>query len=230
MIRFLVFFTPNLALQISQILFVFVYFVFCWIVQPSRLLLRAKLETIFRQTKNIIYFLFRPKVIHRVRAAVTNCMIDVRLIATSTDNFLKNILGQSRTLFRLITSFSHCNNNYSFNFNTMNWKNVDKVLGIRTQGCTMVGLNETANSLKMSHSRPLFLYFRLFYKLLIVNMFNKSCLWLDSNPGPLESKATATTVPQPLPWLLFKETRTNIKFYNFLVKSSSFIVQGYTYL
>ena len=119
MIRFLVFFTPNLALQISQILFVFVYFVFCWIVQPS-LLLRAKLETIFRQTKNIIYFLFRPKVIHRVRAAVTNCMIDVRLIATSTDNFLKNILGQSRTLFRLITSFSHCNNNYSFNFNTMN--------------------------------------------------------------------------------------------------------------
>ena len=31
-------------------------------------------------------------------------------------------------------------------------------------------------------------------------MFNKSCRWLDSNPGPLVSKATALpTAPQPLP-------------------------------
>ena len=31
-------------------------------------------------------------------------------------------------------------------------------------------------------------------------MFNKSCRWLDSNPGPLVSEATALpTAPQPLP-------------------------------
>ena len=31
-------------------------------------------------------------------------------------------------------------------------------------------------------------------------MLNKSCQWLDSNPGPLESEATALpTVSQPLP-------------------------------
>ena len=30
-------------------------------------------------------------------------------------------------------------------------------------------------------------------------MFNKSCRWLDSNPGPLVSEATALpTMPQPL--------------------------------
>ena len=33
-------------------------------------------------------------------------------------------------------------------------------------------------------------------------MFNKSCRWLDSNPGPLVSEATALpTAPQPLPIL-----------------------------
>ena len=31
-------------------------------------------------------------------------------------------------------------------------------------------------------------------------MFNKSCQWLDSNPGPLVTEATALpTAPQPLP-------------------------------
>ena len=54
----------------------------------------------------------------------------------------------------------------------------------------------------MGHSRPLFLYFRLFDKQLTINMFNKSCQVQDSNPGPLESEATAlSTVPQALPKL-----------------------------
>ena len=33
-----------------------------------------------------------------------------------------------------------------------------------------------------------------------VHMFNKICRWLDSNPGPQASEATAlTSAPQPLP-------------------------------
>ena len=43
----------------------------------------------------------------------------------------------------------------------------------------------------MGHSRPLFLHFRLSYKLLTLNNVNKSFLRLDSNPGPLVSEATA---------------------------------------
>ena len=51
----------------------------------------------------------------------------------------------------------------------------------------------------MGLSRPLFLYFRIFYKQLTVNMFIKSCRWSDSNPAPLVSEATAlSTAPQPL--------------------------------
>ena len=34
-----------------------------------------------------------------------------------------------------------------------------------------------------------FLYFRLFYEQLTVNMFNKSCRWLDSNRVPVVSEA-----------------------------------------
>ena len=46
-----------------------------------------------------------------------------------------------------------------------------------------------------------FLYFRLFYKQITVNRYvQKSCRWLDSNPGPLISEATrvncATTTAQ----------------------------------
>ena len=45
-----------------------------------------------------------------------------------------------------------------------------------------------------------FSLFRLFYKQLTVYSFNKSCRWLDSNPGPLVAEATALpTVPQQLP-------------------------------
>ena len=56
---------------------------------------------------------------------------------------------------------------------------------------------------KMGHFQPLFLYFCLFYKQLTVTRLNKSCRWLDSNPGPLVSEATAlSTVPQPLPYKL----------------------------
>ena len=49
-----------------------------------------------------------------------------------------------------------------------------------------------------------FIYFRLFYKQLAVNVFNKSCRGLDSNPSPFKSQATTlSTVPQPLPTCRF---------------------------
>ena len=32
------------------------------------------------------------------------------------------LIGQSRRLFRLFSSFSNCDNNYSFNFNNINWR------------------------------------------------------------------------------------------------------------
>ena len=58
----------------------------------------------------------------------------------------------------------------------------------------------SSTSFKMGHSLTLFLYFRLSYKQLTVNMFNKSCRWLDSDPGHLVSEATElSTEPQPLP-------------------------------
>ena len=74
-------------------------------------------------------------------------------------------------------------------------------------------LKQTRNGLflKMDHSLPLFYFFCLFYKQLTVNMFNKSCRWMDSNKGPLVSEATTlSTVPQTLPqkwilWLLRKD-------------------------
>ena len=46
----------------------------------------------------------------------------------------------------------------------------------------------------MGHSRPLFLYFRLFNTQLTVNkcsIYINFCRWLDSNRGPLVSEATA---------------------------------------
>ena len=76
-------------------------------------------------------------------------------------------------------------------------------------------LKQTRNGLflKMDHSLPLFYFFCLFYKQLTVNMFNKSCRWMDSNPGPLVSEATTlSTVPQPLPTclvLLYKVVQSN---------------------
>ena len=41
----------------------------------------------------------------------------------------------------------------------------------------------------MDRSRALFRLFTSFLQ--IVNVLNKSCRWLDSNPGPLVSEATA---------------------------------------
>ena len=61
--------------------------------------------------------------------------------------------------------------------------------------------------LKMGHSRPLFLYFRLFNTQLTAHKCSiliNFCRWLASNRGPLESKATALpTEPQPLPILFY---------------------------
>ena len=55
--------------------------------------------------------------------------------------------------------------------------------------------------IKMGHSRPLFLYFRLFNTVDSKQMFHiKVCQWLDSNGGPLVSEATTLpTQPQPRP-------------------------------
>ena len=50
--------------------------------------------------------------------------------------------------------------------------------------------------LKWAIPELFFLYFRLFYKQITVNIFNKSCRWLDSNPGPLVLKATALSADQ----------------------------------
>ena len=78
--------------------------------------------------------------------------------------------------------------------------------------------------IKMGHSRPLFLYFRLFYKQITVNMFNKSSRWLDSNPGPLVLEAnTLSTVPQPLPKLvtfLDVHRKFNVLIFRFLKNAS----------
>ena len=59
------------------------------------------------------------------------------------------------------------------------------------------------NILKMGHSRPLFLYFRLFKTQLTVNkcsIYINFCRWLDSNCRPLVLEVTALpTEAQPLP-------------------------------
>ena len=63
--------------------------------------------------------------------------------------------------------------------------------------------------LKMGHSRPLFLYFRLFKTHVTVNkcsIYINFCRWLDSNRGSLVSEATALpTEPQPLPTFYLKD-------------------------
>ena len=52
-------------------------------------------------------------------------------------------MGQSRSLFRLFSSFSHSNIIYIFNFNNTNWKSVDVEIGIWTQGLRTVVADET---------------------------------------------------------------------------------------
>ena len=61
-----------------------------------------------------------------------------------------------------------------------------------------------------------FLYFRLFYIQIRINFFNKSCRYLDSNPGPLLSKLTALSfVPQLLPgfWFFYSFYSINLQIY-----------------
>ena len=72
--------------------------------------------------------------------------------------------------------------------------------------------------LKMRHSRPLFLYFRLFNVVNSKQMFYIIvCRWLDSNRGPLVSKATALpTVPLPNMPLLADEHRAFLGLFSFL--------------
>ena len=98
------------------------------------------------------------------------------------------------------------------------------MLGIRTRGGKMVGADESTEPrqypkqvdflpqwasqsakvpfLKWAISGPFFSIFVYSIQVTVDNkqMFNKSCRWLDSNPGPLILQATALpTVPQPLP-------------------------------
>ena len=62
----------------------------------------------------------------------------------------------------------------------------------------------------MGHSRPLFIYFRLFNTVDNKQMLNKFCQWLESNRGPLVLKATALpTEPQPLPWNNFLQRQVS---------------------
>ena len=46
-------------------------------------------------------------------------------------------MGQSRSLFRSFSSFSHSN------YNNTNWKRMDVLHGIRTQCCRMVGVDDS---------------------------------------------------------------------------------------
>ena len=66
--------------------------------------------------------------------SITCCILDLLF------NSVPEIWANSGLFFVLFLSFSLSNNNYSFNFkfNDTKWKNVDGVLGIRTQGRRMV--------------------------------------------------------------------------------------------
>ena len=88
----------------------------------------------------------------------------------------------------------------------------------------------------MGHSRPLFSLFSFFqYTVDSKQMFNKFCRWLDSNRGPLVSKATALpTEPQPLPRCpkfyfargkqLFFILKVQLNLYCFCIKKDAFDV------
>ena len=73
-------------------------------------------------------------------------------------------------------------------------------------GCTKVGRLDRLNCRwwfffkKVGHSRPLLFIFVFSIQLIINKCSIKFCQWLESNRGPLVSKATALpTEPQPLP-------------------------------
>ena len=71
--------------------------------------------------------------------SITCCILDLLF------NSVPEIWANSGLFFVLFLSFSLSNNNYSFNFkfNDTKWKNVDGVLGIRTQGRRVVGADKT---------------------------------------------------------------------------------------
>ena len=52
-------------------------------------------------------------------------------------------MGQFRPLFSVFSSLNHSINIYSFNFSIQIEKSIDAVYGIQTQGCKMVGTDET---------------------------------------------------------------------------------------
>ena len=63
---------------------------------------------------------------------------------------------QPRHLFCLFSSFSHCN------FNNINWKGVDSVLGIQTRGRSVVGADITMELFRKKYLYPLVLYYYYF--------------------------------------------------------------------
>ena len=85
-----------------------------------------------------------------------------------------------------------------------NWRLVilHSTTSVLNLNCPLLPLSVVPNiCLKMVHSRPLFLYFCLFYAVDSKHMFFiKVCQWLHSNRGPLVSEPTPLpTVPQPPP-------------------------------
>ena len=83
----------------------------------------------------------------------------------------------------------------------------------------------------MGHSRPLFLYFRLFNTQLTVNKCSIIfCRWLDLNRAPLESKATAlpTEPHNHCPWHIFLAIGENFHFSKWPNIGEIFFTSGHT--
>ena len=99
-------------------------------------------------------------------------------------------LDQGSIIFRRQFIFGFLNANHSSKFSI---NSVDCKIGNNaTSDRFLLGADPTLFYVFKGAVRGLFFFnFRLFYKQLIVNKFNKSCRWLDSNPGPLVSEATA---------------------------------------
>ena len=90
----------------------------------------------------------------------------------------------------------------------------DSVIFLAILGlCLILWLRTTYLLKKVGHSRPLFIYFRLFNTVDNKQMLNKFCRWLESNRGPLVSKAASLpTEPQPLPNTTYLLCRYNFSY------------------
>ena len=121
-------------------------------------------------------------------------------------------MGQSRPPFSLFSSYSHCNNNNSFNCNNINWRkhrwfalesNPGPHDGRRrwNHGAMAAAISQYSFFLGGGSFPASFFFIFVFSIQLTVKMFNLNfCRSRDSNRGPLDSEATALpTEPRPLP-------------------------------